>query len=364
MFHATMTSMQGRCPSVKQRKLAWPNRVYSRPCRLVSRAAMKKPDDDETSPAPTSAKGRALGCALACLLTLQPGLDVVNSVAQADDLSAYERRKQENERRKELLRNLREKAENGASSVAPTPPPAPAPTYTPTMPTVPTIPKDTPKVAPPPAPKDELPKLPSLPSFSAPSLPSFSAPKLDVPKMPSFGGSGSESEMPKLPSLPSFSAPSLPSFSGPSDDSSKAAPVPAAPKPVVPPPRPVAPVPKPSPPPPPPAPKPLPPPTQTFKRPNVVMPDSAPKSSQGDTLDQWRQQQRKDLAARQKREAQTAKKNKSRNQKRGGMPTWLAEFFLLAMFGGFAFAIVALPEVISGLYRKVDSFLLGLFQKK
>jgi len=71
-----------------------------------------------------------------------------------------------------------------------------------------------------------------------------------------------------------------------------------------------------------------------------------------------------DLAARQKREAQTAKKNKSRNQKRGGMPTWLAEFFLLAMFGGFAFAIVALPEVISGLYRKADSFLLGLFQKK
>jgi len=46
------------------------------------------------------------------------------------------------------------------------------------------------------------------------------------------------------------------------------------------------------------------------------------------------------------------------------MPTWLAEFFLLAMFGGFAFAIVALPEVISGLYRKADSFLLGLFQKK
>ena len=90
------------------------------------------------------------------------------------------------------------------------------------------------------------------------------------------------------------------------------------------------------------------------------MPDATPKSSQSDTLDQWRKQQKKDLAERQKREAKAAKKNRS--AKRGAaLPTWLAEFFLLAMLGGLGFASIFLGESAAAVYRKADRFLLGLF---
>ena len=39
----------------------------------------------------------------------------------------------------------------------------------------------------------------------------------------------------------------------------------------------------------------------------------------------------------------------------------LAEFLLLAMFGGLGFASIVLGESMRGLYRKADRFLLGLF---
>ncbi|MEO2193089.1 MAG: hypothetical protein ABGY24_11635, partial [bacterium] len=154
-------------------------------------------EGDAVSTSSSGSKSQAaLGCALACLITLQQGLDV--SVAFADDvngteLSSYERRKLENERRKEMLRSLREKAERGASSVDTTPV-APPPQAASPKPTVPTIPADTPKLEAPRAPKsDEM----KMPSFSVPKLPSLGGnddtpgvkmPSFSVPKLPSLGG--------------------------------------------------------------------------------------------------------------------------------------------------------------------------------
>jgi F0F1-type ATP synthase assembly protein I len=95
------------------------------------------------------------------------------------------------------------------------------------------------------------------------------------------------------------------------------------------------------------------------------MPDSTPKSSQGDTLDQWRKQQKKDLAERQKREAK-AEKNKKRGKARstrGAMPAWLAEFLLIASFAGFAFGSITFGDQLSSIYRKVDKALLSVFKK-
>ncbi len=90
------------------------------------------------------------------------------------------------------------------------------------------------------------------------------------------------------------------------------------------------------------------------------MPDATPKGSEGDTLDQWRKQQKKDLAERQKREAKAAKKS----MRGATLPPWLAEFFLLALFGGVGFTIYGLGDTVSAIYRKADRFLLGLFAPK
>lgn len=328
-----------------------------------ARAATKGTEGREGDAASMSCPGsrsKALGFALACLITVQHGLAASEAFAgdaNEANLSSYERRKLENERRKEMLRSLREKAEKGAASVdstAPVPPPQAA--YTSPKPTVPTIPRDTPKVAPPSAPKDDGIKPPS-----------FSAPKVDMPKLPSFGGAA-----PSMPAMPSFSVPKLPSLGG--DDSNTAASTPSAPpKPAVPPPRPAAPAQKPLPPPPPPppppsfrpatrpvVPAPAPDPTPKFTRPNVAMPDATPKGSEDDTLDQWRKQQKKDLAERQKREAKAAKKS----MRGATLPPWLAEFFLLALFGGVGFTIYGLGDTVSAIYRKADRFLLGLFAPK
>ena len=93
------------------------------------------------------------------------------------------------------------------------------------------------------------------------------------------------------------------------------------------------------------------------------MPDSTPRGTQGDTLDQWRRQQKKDLADRQKREAQTSKRNK-KNHGRGALPSWIAEFLLLTVFAGVGFAGIALGDQMRSIYGRVDRFLLGLFPSK
>ena len=247
--------------------------------------------------------GKLLTCLLASVLVLQQGLDPLVAYADVDEgsLSSYEKRKLETERRKELLRSLREKAEQNAASVDAAPQ-APAPYKPSTAPSVPSIPRDTPKAPVPVTPKSDD---SSGPSFSAPSLPS-------IPKLPSFsfgGDSGSSSEKNNVKPTPP--------------------PVPA-PKPLPPPPLTA---PKPLPPPPPPAPKPLPPPPPPAPKlspPKVVMPETTPKSSQGDTLDQWRKQQKKDLAARQKLEKEAERKRGKAT--RGSMPTWLVEFLLIGAF--------------------------------
>ena len=177
-------------------------------------------------------------------------------------------------------------------------------------------------------PKFTAPKV-DMPSFSAPKIdvPSFSAPKVDIPKFTA----------PKV-DMPSFSAPKIdvPSFSAPKVD---------------------IPAPKVDIPPNPPSP------TQTFKSPQVVVPEmTRPKaSSGGDPLEEWRQQQKTDMAARKKIEAQTDRKNLKK--RKGSMPLWLTEFLLIGAFAGFGFASIAFQEQIKGMYKKIDTALTGLFMK-
>jgi len=313
--------------------------------------------------------GKLLACLLASVLVLQHGLDPLVAYADVDEgsLSSYEKRKLETERRKELLRSLREKAEQSAASVDAAPQ-APAPYKPSTAPSVPSIPRDTPKAPVPVTPRSDD---SSGPSFSAPSLPS-------VPKLPSFsfggdsGGSGMQDfKMPSAPKIDMPSVPKLPSFSfggdgGGSSEKNNVKPTPPpvpvpAPKPLPPPPPPA---PKPLPPPPPPAPKPLPPPPPPAPKlspPKVVMPETTPKSSQGDTLDQWRKQQKKDLAARQKLEKEAERKRGK--AARGSMPTWLVEFLLIGAFVGLGVSSVLFSDQISGLYKKVDRALMNFSSK-
>eukprot|EP00889_Picochlorum_renovo_P003803 jgi/Picre1/30833/NNA_006193.t1 len=123
---------------------------------------------------------------LSCVLA--SALVVGQAHAGDDDLSPYERRKLETERRKEMLRSLREKAEQSAASVDATP--SPPSVYKPsTAPSVPSIPQA-------PALKEED---RSDKGKEGSSLPSFSAPSFD--KMPSFsfGGKAEDENKPVAP---------------------------------------------------------------------------------------------------------------------------------------------------------------------
>jgi len=280
-----------------------------------------------------------LGLVLACVLVLQ---QVEVPVVYADDsnLSAYEKRKIENEKRKEMLRSLREKAEQGASRVDAIPAP---PVYTP--PAAPIVPK---AVSPPPQPAVVAPKAESSSSSSSLSMPKMDMPKMDMPKMDMPKMDIPKMDMPKM-DMPKMDMPKMPSFSfGGGKDGEN---TPVAPPPQV----------KPSPV------KPSPPSVPVEKKytpPNVAMPQNSPAkvSSQGDTLDQWRQQQKKDLEARKKIERQAeVKRNKA---KKGVMPVWLAEFLLIGTFGGFGFASLVFSSQIAALYKKVDNALTNLFFTK
>jgi len=100
--------------------------------------------------------------------------------------------------------------------------------------------------------------------------------------------------------------------------------------------------------------------TQTFKAPQVVAPQTPPQkaSSGGDPLEEWRQQQKKDMAARKKIEAQAEGK-----KRKGSMPLWLTELLLIGSFAGFGVASIAFQEQIKGMYRKIDNVLTGVFMK-
>lgn len=104
-------------------------------------------------------------------------------------------------------------------------------------------------------------------------------------------------------------------------------------------------------------------PKRTFVPPQVVMPESVTaKSSGDDALVQWRQQQKKDLAARQKMEEERmALKNRKR---RGAVPLWLAESLLTATFVGAGFVFVAFGNQVQTLYKRVDAALTGIFSSK
>ena len=302
------------------------------------------------------AAGR-VGCLLACLLVVQQGVLVPVVYADDSNLSAYEKRKLENERRKEMLRSLREKAEQGASQVVDAPPPV----YTPSA--APQVPKAvTPAPAPAPAPAPL--KGNDSPSSFSPSVggksssndasPSFSIPKMDMPKMDMPKMDMPKLDMPKM-DMPKLDMPKMPSFSfGGGDDTppttTKPDPVVVAPKPPKQPEAIVVPAPKPEP-------------VKKYTPPQVAMPQSTPKvSSQGDTLDQWRQQQKKDLEARKKLEK---KAEVTRNKaKKGAMPVWLAEFLLIGSFIGFGFASVIFGSQIAAIYKKVDTALTDLFFTK
>eukprot|EP00890_Picochlorum_soloecismus_P002364 jgi/Picsp_1/3128/NSC_05969-R1_g5 domain family len=232
-----------------------------------------------------------------------------------DSMTPFERKQQEKLKRREKLSALREKAEQNAASVS-SPGSSPSQsTYKPSVaPSVPSI-------------KDSISKAASqvdqsqdgkegngsqsfeLPKFTAPKvdMPSFSAPKIDVP---------------------SFSAPKV-------DIPAPKVEIPSKP----------------------------PAPTQTFKAPQVVVPESTrPKqSSGGDALEEWQQQQKKDMAARKKIEAQTERKNLQK--RKGSIPLWFTEFLLIGTFVGFGFASIAFQEQIKGMYKKIDNALAGLFMK-
>lgn len=262
---------------------------------------------------------------LSCILA--SALVVGQAHAGDDNLSPYERRKLETERRKEMLRSLREKAEQSAASVDATPSPS---VYKPsTAPSVPSIPQA-------PALKEED---RSDKGKEGSSLPSFSAPSFD--KMPSFsfGGKAEDEKKPVAPPAPS--------------------PPPPPPKAVTPPPPPPPP-PKVVTPPPPPAPPKVVTPQKPLTPPQVVMPSSPAKSSTGDTLEQWRQQQKKDLAEREKVEKKRAQKQK----KRGIMPVWLAELFMIASLLGVGVASVLFSDSIATLYNNVNRALTKSFTKE
>ncbi|WPT11534.1 hypothetical protein PSENEW3n2_00005036 [Picochlorum sp. SENEW3] len=267
------------------------------------------------------------------------GLSCILAIGQAqagdDDLSPYERRKLETERRREMLRSLREKAEQSAASVDATP--SPPSVYKPsTAPSVPSIPQA-------PALKEED---RSDKGKEGSSLPSFSAPSFD--KMPSFsfGGKAEDEKKPVAPPAPSPPPPPPPKAVMPPP------PPPPPPKVVTPPP--------PPPPPPPPAPPKVVTPQKPLTPPQVVMPSSPAKSSTGDTLEQWRQQQKKDLAEREKVEKKRAQKQK----KRGIMPVWLAELFMIASLLGVGVASVLFSDSIATLYNKVNRALTKSFTKE
>lgn len=254
-----------------------------------------------------------LGCMLACVLVFQYHGMVV-PVAHADDsnVSAYERKKIENDRRKEMLRSLREKAEQGASRVDATPAP---PVYTPSV--APSIPKNTvPQTTPSPAAREAPSKhddttTPATTTATTEKQDLLSVPSFDMPKMPSFSG-----------------------FGGSGGDNDKE-------KPVVPTP-----------------------PQKTYAPPQVAMPESSSKPSATrtvDTVDQWRQQQKKDLATRKKVEKQAERNNKAR---KGAIPTWLAEFLMIGSFIGFGFASIVFGNQISAIYKNIDRALTGLFSTK
>jgi len=262
---------------------------------------------------------------LSCILA--SALVVGQAHAGDDDLSPYERRKLETERRKEMLRSLREKAEQSAASVDATP--SPPSVYKPsTAPSVPSIPQA-------PALKEED---RSDKGKEGSSLPSFSAPSFD--KMPSFsfGGKAEDEKKPVAPPSPS---------------------PPPPPKAVMPPPPPSSP-PKVVTPPPPPAPPKVVTPQKPLTPPQVVMPSSPAKSSTGDTMEQWRQQQKKDLAEREKVEKKRAQKQK----KRGIMPVWLAELFMIASLLGVGVASVLFSDSITTLYNNVNRALTKSFTKE
>ena len=90
------------------------------------------------------------------------------------------------------------------------------------------------------------------------------------------------------------------------------------------------------------------------------MPSSPAKSSTGDTLEQWRQQQKKDLAEREKVEKKRAQKQK----KRGVMPVWLAELFMIASLLGVGVASVLFSDSIATLYNNVNRALTKSFTKE
>lgn len=302
------------------------HRVRLPEARLVS---------DHASPEPEGSSGTAksvMTVGLTCILA--SALVVGQAHAGDDDLSPYERRKLETERRREMLKSLREKAEQSAASVDATP--SPPSVYKPsTAPSVPSIPQA-------PALKEED---KSDKGKEGSSLPSFSAPSFD--KMPSFsfGGKAEDEKKPVAPPQPS--------------------PLPPPPKAVTPPPPPPPsfPVPPPSkvvtPPPPPPPPKVVTP-QKPLTPPQVVMPSSPAKSSTGDTLEQWRQQQKKDLAEREKVERKRAQKQK----KRGVMPVWLAELFMIASLLGVGVASVLFSDSIATLYNNVNRALTKSFTKE
>lgn len=251
-----------------------------------------------------------LGCLLASALL------VGQAHAGDNDLSSYERRKLETERRREMLKSLREKAEQNAATVDATP--SPPSVYKPsTAPSVPSIPQA-------PTLKEDT---TSNKEKGGSSLPSFSAPSFD--KMPSF------------------------SFGGNADEEKK----PVAP---APPPPPKAVTPPPSPPPPPPPKAVTPPPQKPLTPPQVVMPSSPAKSSQGDTLEQWRQQQKKDLKERERVE----KKRTQKQKKKGVMPVWLAELFMIVSLLGVGVASVLFRDSIATLYNNVNRALTKSFTTK
>lgn len=308
----------------------WNRRIKSLPeCHRV-RLPEARLVSDHASPEPEESSGTAKSVmivGLSCILA--SALVVGQAHAGDDDLSPYERRKLETERRREMLKSLREKAEQSAASVDATP--SPPSVYKPsTAPSVPSIPQA-------PALKEED---RSDKGKEGSSLPSFSAPSFD--KMPSFsfGGKAEDEKKPVAPPPPS-PPPPLPKVVTPPSPSP-----PPPPKVVTPP----------SPPPPPKVVAPQ----KPLTPPQVVMPSSPAKSSTGDTLEQWRQQQKKDLAEREKVEKKRAQKQK----KRGVMPVWLAELFMIASLLGVGVASVLFSDSIATLYNNVNRALTKSFTKE
>lgn len=238
--------------------------------------------------------------------------------------------------------------------------------------------------------------LPSLPSFSAPEKmppssasnpseeaknapPSLSLPKIDVPSLPSFS-------MPKIeaPSLPSFSMPkdmptfNPPSFTLPKDFPKLEAPaVPSFKLPGVPPPPsgsennsppqvqvpvPSEPIPDPSPAfvvVPEPAAAPLPP-VEKVAQPTT---SSTANASQGDAFEQWNQKQNEVKKPSEASKSSGERKKRSKSSRRGFMPVWLAEMFVLGIFGALGYATVFLSDQMWRLKKAANEALLNIGRK-